>query len=133
MKTMNERVRERIREEADKRGLTYRDIAGFLHWSVSKVGKKMTGENEISLDEFESLCFAVSLSPTEAVRDRGLEFCADMTPTELRFLEHLRKLPKPAHDGLLHFLQLSPKAESEIEARGLTKKRSGYGPTRGRL
>jgi len=126
---LNARVVERLRDELDKRKLSYNDVAGFLKWSHSKVTKKLTQRTMIDCDELEALCFAAGISPTEAVRDRGLEFVADMTPTELRLLELIRKLPKPAHDGLLHFLQVDTR-ESQIESRGATPKRSLYGKPR---
>lgn len=125
---MNDRVRARLREEAESRRLSYRDLAGFLQWSHSKVTKKLTGRTMIDLDEFEALCFAVGIPATEAVRDRGLEFVAEMTPTELRVLEHYRKLPKHAAEGLLHFLQVD--ANSSVERRGVTPKRSNEGKAR---
>lgn len=118
---MNERVRLRFREEADKRGLSYNDLAGFLQWSHSKITKKLTGRTMIDLDEFEALCFALNLTPTEAVRDRGLEWCAEMTPAELRRLEVERQLPKPTLDAIDHLLRVNVEAEK----RGATKKRQG--------
>lgn len=119
---LNERVRQRLREEAGKRKLSHRTLAAFLNWGQPKVTQKLTGRTPMTLNEFAALCFAVGLQPTEAVRDRGLEFSAEMTPTELRVLELFRQLPKAASEGLLTFLQISP-ARSEIESRGLTKKR----------
>lgn len=129
---LNERARQRIREEAAKRKLSHRNMAGFLNWGFNKVTQKMTGRTPMTLNEFAALCFAVGIQPSEAVRDRGLEFCAEMTPTELRFLEHLRKLPKPAYEGLLHFLQVTPSSSSSIETRGATRKRTSLGVPRSR-
>ena len=125
---LNERVRARLRDEKARRKLSERDIAGFVQWSQSKVAYKFSGRTPITLDELETLCFALSLQPTEAVRDRGMEFVADLTPTELRMLELIRQLPRPAYDGLLQFLQVGP--TSDIEPRGATPKRSGYGKPR---
>jgi transcriptional regulator with XRE-family HTH domain len=126
--SLNDRVRERLREIKAEKDVSHRDLAGFTGWSQAKVGQKLLGETEITLDELETLCFALGIQPTEAVRDRGLEFCAEMTPTELRLLELIRRLPRAAYDGLLHFMQVNPKAGAE--PRGATKKRDGYGPTR---
>lgn len=121
---LNERARQAIRDAADKRKLSHRTLAGFLNWGFNKVTQKMTGRTPMTLNEFAALCFAVGIQPTEAVRDRGLEFCAEMTPTELRVLEHYRKLPKQAAEGLLQFLQVNA-FTSDIEGRGITKKRAG--------
>lgn len=119
---LNERVRLFLREEKVRRALSERDIAGMLNWSHSKLASKMNGRTDITLDELDALCFALGVQPTEAVRDRGLEFCAEMTPTELRLLEQIRRLPKPTYDVLLHFLRSQQSAE--VEKRGATPRRS---------
>jgi len=104
MATLNDRVRERIRIEKDRLKLSERDIAGMLDWGQSKVSQKLNGRTDITLNELESLCFAVSISPTEAVRDPGLEFVADMTPTELRLFERVRKLSPEQRSAILTVL-----------------------------
>lgn len=126
--TLNERTRQRLRDEKARLALSERDLAGFTKWTQSRVAQKLSGRTPITLDELETLCFALGIQPTEAVRDRGLEFVAEMTPTELRLLELIRRLPKAAYDGLLHFMQVNPKLDAE--PRGATPKRDGYGPTR---
>jgi transcriptional regulator with XRE-family HTH domain len=118
---LNDRVRERLREEKARVDVSNRDLAGFTGWSQAKVWQKLLGETELTLDELETLCFALGLTPTEAVRDRGLEFCAEMTPTELRILEILRRLPRPAFDGLMQFLHVQPR---DLEKRGATPRKS---------
>lgn len=104
MPDLNDRVRDRLRTEKAARKLSERDIAGLLQWSQPKVAQKLSGRTPMTLNEFEALCFALSLSPTEAVRDQGLEFCAEMTPTELRALEGLRRLPMNTRDAILHLI-----------------------------
>lgn len=126
--SLNERTRQRLRDAKGTEKLSVRDIAGIVKWPPSRVAQKFSGRTPITLDELETLCFALGIQPTEAVRDRGLEFVAEMTPTELRLLELIRRLPKPAYDGLLHFMQVNPKLDAE--PRGATPKRDGYGPTR---
>lgn len=123
--TLNDRARLRLREQKAVRDVTERDIAGFVKWSQSKVAQKLLGVTPITLNELESLCFALNVRPTEVVREQGLEFCAEMTPTELRLLETIRALPRPAYDGLLKFLQIH-----EVERRGITKKRDSIGKPR---
>lgn len=103
--SLNERARERLKAEKARRHITEQDLAGMLHWSQSKVAQKFNGRTPITLDELEGLCFCLSLSPAEVVRDRGLEFCAEMTPSELRFLEKVRQLPQRGRDGLFALLE----------------------------
>ncbi len=126
--SLNTRVVERLKEEKDKRHLTFQDIAAFCGWNRTKVTKKFGEETALTLDEFEALCFAVNLSPTEAVRDRGLEFCAEMTPTELRRHERFRLLPKPTVDAIDHLLDVQ--AKKGVELRGATARREKLGKPR---
>jgi len=99
--------------------LSQQEVADLLKWTQSKVAQKLTGRTPITLEELEALAFAVSLSPTEVVRDTGLEFCAEMTPTELRVLELFRTLPTVTRD---HFFGvLAFQTRTLIESKGITK------------
>ncbi len=100
----SEKARLRIREEMAKRDLSQRDLAGILGWSQSRVSKNLNARIELGLDDLAALCFAVGISLTEAVRDRGMEFCAEMTPTELRTLERMRALPADVKEAFLKLL-----------------------------
>lgn len=108
MPTLNDRVRERLRVEKDRQGLTEKDIADFVSWGQSKVAQKLRGRTPITMNELEALCFALSLQPTEVVRDPGLEFVADMTPTELRLFERIRKLTPDQRAAVLTVLGVAP-------------------------
>jgi len=112
---LNTRARERLRDEKAKRKLSENDIAGMLQWTQSRVAQKLSGRTDITLNELEALCFALSLSPTEAVRDRGLEFVAEMTPTELRTLERLRQMAPADRDAFFHLVGAKAKATDAPE------------------
>jgi len=112
--TASERARLRIREEMARRHLSQRDVAGILEWSQSRVSKNLNARIELGLDDLAALAFAVGLSLVEVVRDHGLEFCADMTPTEFRLLQVVRKLPTNVRDGLLGFMEVKA---PEVERR----------------
>lgn len=127
--TLSERVREFLRIEAKKRGLSHRDISELLGgsaagWSASRVTKNLTGRVELGVDELSALCFALSLSVVEVVRDHGYEFAAEMTPTELRALQQIRSLPKHLNESVLMLIAHSAeKVELEQRsARPLKKK-----------
>lgn len=123
-----DRVRLRIKEEMQRQHLSQRDVAGILGgWSQSRVAKILTGRVKMTVEDLGSLCFAVGISPAEAVRDRGLEFCAEMTPTELRILERLRELPTPVYEAVKTLIQITPQS---IEKRGATKRKPLLGPPR---
>jgi transcriptional regulator with XRE-family HTH domain len=105
----SDQARLRVREEMERQRLSQRDVAGLLGWSQSRVAKILTGRVQLVLDDLEALCFAVSLPLTEAVRDHGLEFCAEMTPTELRALESLRRTSDEDRAAILTLLRVRTK------------------------
>lgn len=111
MPTLNDRVRERLRVEKDRLEMTELDIAGIVGWGQSKVAQKLRGRTPITLNELESLCFAFSLAPSEAVRDHGMEFVAEMTPTELRIHERIRKLSADQRQAIMTILNISAVSE----------------------
>lgn len=119
------RTRKRVREELDRLGVVQRDIAGQLKWSQAKVAQKLGGRTPWTLQELEALCFIAGLSPAEAVRDRGLEFCAEMSPHELRAIENLRKLSAPLREAFI--TMLNAKA---AEARQATPRKPILGKPR---
>jgi len=106
IETLPDRARRRVREELDRRGVTQPDIAGQLQWSQSKVAQKLTGRTPWTLHELEALCFVAGLSPLEAIRDQGLEFCTEMTPTEFRLFERLRQLTPVQLDAIMTVLDV---------------------------
>lgn len=97
--------------------LSLRDVGGMLDWSHSRVDKILRGIVRLTLPDLSALCFAVDLPVTEALRDRGMEFYAEMTPTELRVLERLRALPKAEYEAMLVILRVRPTPTSERFAK----------------
>jgi len=127
--TAADRARNRIREEMARKNLNQADIADLLKWTESRVSKILHGRTELGVNELEALCFATGLTLTEAVRDHGLEFCAEMTPTEMRMMELLRALPVALRDHFYGMLSFHA-APTTIERKGLTKTKSIYGKSR---
>lgn len=121
--TVADRARRRIREEMDREHLNQTDIAGILKWGQSQVSKLLNGHTRLDVNDLDALCFAVGIRITEAVRDHGLEFCAELTPTELRILERIRQLTEPVREGLMGLLDVSP--HTRLETRGVTKSTQG--------
>lgn len=112
----------RVREEMQRKNLSQSDIAGRLDWTQTRVSKLLNGKIALGLEELDALCFAVGLSLVEAVRDHGLEFCADMTPTELRVLERYRQLSPPEQDALSIMLKVKG-PHTRLEDRRATIKK----------
>ena len=122
--SLTERAVARLRDEMSRRHLSQGDIAGLLGWTQSRVSKILNRRIEMGVDDLGALCFALNLHPTEAVRDHGLEFLAEMSPTELRILERIRQLPKPIFDAVMTLLDVY-KTTAPQERRALAPKRTG--------
>lgn len=107
------RVRARLKEELRSRDISQRELADALtkstgdYWTQSRVGKVLNGNVELRVDDADAIAKVAGIFLSEAVRDRGLEFYAEMTPTELRVLERLRREPDIL-DGVLILLRLRP-------------------------
>jgi len=117
MGTLADLARKRIREALAAEHISQRDIGSALGCSQSCVGKILTGRTALSVDDVEKLCQLVHLSPVEAFRDPGLEFVADMTPTELRILERFRQLPATTKAAILELLNVKAPTGPDRYAR----------------
>lgn len=105
--TASSRALLRVREEMTERRLSQRDLAETLKCSQSRIAKIMNGGVNLRVDDLNTLATAVGISLTEACRDRGVEFCAEMTPTELRVLERMRRRPNVLH-AVMMMLDMDP-------------------------
>jgi transcriptional regulator with XRE-family HTH domain len=112
--TLAERAVLRIREEMTERKISQRDLAGLLRCSQGRVAKMLNGGVRLRLNDVAVLAEAVGISVVEAVRDRGLEFHAELTPSELRLLERLRRRPQ-ALQGVLMVLGLPDDSKSKAD------------------
>lgn len=70
---LNDRVRQRIRDEMQAKHLSQRDVAAIIGggWSQSRIAQKLRGYSQITLSDLDALCFAVGISAVETVRDHG--------------------------------------------------------------
>ena len=91
--TPAERALLRIREEITERRLSQRDLAEVLHCSQGRVAKILNGGVNLRVNDLAALAEAAGITLVEACRDRGLEFYAELTPSEVRVLERLRRRP----------------------------------------
>jgi transcriptional regulator with XRE-family HTH domain len=118
-------VRLRLREEMLRRGLSQRDLAHQLQWSQGRLAKVLTGRTDLRYNDMVAVCQMIGLSIVEAVRDHGLEFCAEMTPTELRVLERFRQLPHLIPAILLILNVSSPDARRALPATPTPRRHRG--------
>ena len=121
--TAAERAIQRIRDEMHARNITQRDLADRMRCSQGRIAKILKGQVELRLNDIEELARLVGITLVEAIRDRGLEFYAELTPTEVRMLEWLRQHPNQMR-GVLHFADIVHINEPMPPATG-TKKRAG--------
>lgn len=119
----SDRARARLKTEMTAKQLTGVDLAGRLQWSESKVSKLLLGRTDLGVDELDALCFAVGLQITEVLRDQGMEFCAEMTPSELRFFQTFRALPEGKRVSLAQLIDV--KYAEPARAHEPAKKREG--------
>jgi transcriptional regulator with XRE-family HTH domain len=106
----------RIKEEMFRKGLNQRDLADQLEWSQSKLGKILNGKTNLTVNDLAEICYMVGLRPTEAVRDHGFEFVADMTASELRLHQRLKQHPN-AGDLIMALLDNRPRPASHAPRR----------------
>jgi transcriptional regulator with XRE-family HTH domain len=104
--TLSERAIRRIRDEMDTRNLSQRDLAERLGCSQGRVAKILNHRVELRVDDLEKLAQFVALPVTEVIRDRGLEFYAELTPSEVRMIERLRQRPH-LMQGVFMLLEIS--------------------------
>lgn len=103
--TLAQRAVARIREEMSERKISQRDLAKELKCSQGRVAKLLNGGVHLRINDVGRMAEAVGLEPAEVVRDRGLTFYANMTPTEVAIVDRLRRRPQ-ALQGLLLMLDI---------------------------
>jgi len=118
MPRLSVEVRSRLREELAKRKLSARAAAKHLGWHPSRVYHLLDGTVEMCVDDLEAFAIILQMRPTELVRDRGLEFAAEMTPTEYRFYERIRELTPQQIDAAMTLLAVAaPTARRALPAK----------------
>lgn len=117
--TAAERALLRVREEMNERHISQRDLAALLRCSQGRITKILNGGVNLRVDDLETLADAVGLRLTELVRDRGLEFYAEMTPSELRIFQTIRRSPK-VMQGVMILLDIpgAPESTAVVPKRG---------------
>ena len=118
--TMNaaERVRQMVIALMDERKFSQRDFAERMGRSQPWVAKVIRGPRkggqDVRLEDLDDLALALGVTSVELVRDHGLEFVAELTPSEMRVLQQFRKLPAPLQQTVRDMLTI-PHALGETE------------------
>ncbi len=74
-------------------------------WRVSRISKILNGHIPFTVDDLVLMCDAAGISLVSVVRQRGREFVADLTPSELNVIELIRENPTRAD----HVIALLPR------------------------
>lgn len=126
--SLSRRALTRIKAEMATKHLNQTELGGILEWSQSKMSKVLNGRVELTVDDLDALCFGVGLSPVETVRDHGLQFCAELKPTELRLLERFRQLPPYVRDAIMELLNV--RGTTRLEERRAVPRQAKIKPPR---
>lgn len=89
------------------KGITQPDLASLMKCSQSRISKILTADATLDVDTLAALCFHVGLPVTEVLRDRGMEFFAEMTPSEMRVLEAFRAATPTMRSGVMQVLGIT--------------------------
>lgn len=122
--TAAERARARLLAEFERSELTQKDLATFAGWKQPKISKVMNGHTELTVNDLAALCSALGMSLVEAVRDHGLEFCAEMTSTQLRLHERIKQLPQHEIDAVITLLDMKRQTKPEPRRAAPPRKRN---------
>lgn len=115
--TVSDRVRQRLKDAMADLDMSQRELSEVLSsqtqetWSQSRVLKVLNGHVELRVEDVNAIAGVVGISLCEAVRDPGMEFYAEMTPTELRLFQVLRRKPSQL-DAMMTLLGV-PRPASE--------------------
>jgi transcriptional regulator with XRE-family HTH domain len=111
------RARERLRAEMRRREISQTALAARIGWTQSRLSKVLGKPTDLGVDDLAVLCAGVGLRLTETVRDQDLEFCAELTPSELRLVEYLRQRPPDYLDAILKVFILQAPERSGVHGK----------------
>jgi transcriptional regulator with XRE-family HTH domain len=89
--TPAERVRERMERWLAVTGLSQREFAAELDKSQVWLQKVLAGENDVRLRHLDDVARAMRTTAAELVREEDERYQLELTPTEVRIIEQLRR------------------------------------------
>lgn len=89
-----DRVRERIERWIEMAGLTQAEFAGSLRKTQEWLQKVLNGENHVRLRDLDLVADAMRSTASELVRHDDDRYQLELTPTEVRIVEQLRRHPE---------------------------------------
>jgi hypothetical protein len=106
---VKERMRVRIRARLDELGMTSRELAQKARPGESDLALDswisgiLTGVQALSWKHFDAVCSALSLSPSDLVREDDSTL-RELTPTEMALLRHYQQWPTQIQERWLRLL-----------------------------
>jgi transcriptional regulator with XRE-family HTH domain len=88
------RVRQRMKHWMDTTGVGQRDFSGDLHKSQIWLQKILKGENHVRLKDLDEVAQAMRTTASDLVRGDDERYQLELTPTEVRILERMRRRPE---------------------------------------
>jgi len=89
-----DRVRDRMKRWLEITGITQNAFAEEIKKSQVWLVKVLTGENHVRLRDLDDVAGAMRTTASELVRTSEERFTLELTPTEVRVLEQLRRRPE---------------------------------------
>lgn len=105
--TPAERVRARMRQWLDVTGLTQEEFALSMEKGQEWLSAILKGKNDPRLRDLDLIADAMRTSAAELVRATSDRYQLELTPTEVRILEKLRRKPEIL-EGLVLLLEVRP-------------------------
>lgn len=100
----------RVKEEMTRLNLSQRDLAKRLKCSQGRIAKMITGRQKLQVNDLAMLAEAVGLTLSETIRDRDLEFFAEMSGIEVDILLTYRKKSMEMKRAFMTFLGMEAPA-----------------------
>lgn len=88
------RVRDRMRAWMETTGVSQRDFADDLDKSQVWLQKVLAGENAVRLKDLDEVAMAMRTTASELVRSTEERYQLELTPSEVRIVEKLRRRPE---------------------------------------
>lgn len=112
--TPADRVRERMARWMETTGLSQDEFVADLQKSQVWLQKVLKGENHVRLKDLDTVADAMRTTASELVRGAAERYQLELTPTEVRIVEKLRRRPT-AFNAVAELLQI-PAAERPLHA-----------------
>jgi transcriptional regulator with XRE-family HTH domain len=103
LRSLQDRVRERIRALVDQKGVNHETLGNYLGLSRSAVTRLLNDDGGIALAHIERLCEFFQITPAELMVEPGAQI-QPVSPLESTILVHVRQMTELERRSLLTLL-----------------------------